>query len=331
MIKGGLSVDASGLYHYEFNHNPSTLRLAAGAALTMPRSGPVRKMFVAPPGWTFWARDFSGIEAVLVGWFARSDRYQRLAKIDIHAFYTAYALYELEKAIPYDALPQEKWPDDQLALALSQIKREFKQRRQNNKIMVHGGNYLMGPFEAQETQLKELGVVVPMKDIKRLQGFYNELFPEIGEWHQKVTGKWANGLGVAEPSEQENAHQRTWLRTPFGNWHHYYHVLDWSKAGSGWEAKYGPDAKRSVAFLPQSSGRFILTRSMQRLAQDVQDTVRLLLHDEILGICRTDHLSHCLEVSKDEMERPIPELNGLVIGTEAKAGTCWGELQTVMD
>jgi hypothetical protein len=184
----------------------------------------------------------------------------------------------------------------------------------------------MGPFEAQETLLKDLHVVIPLKQIRKLQAFYWELFPEIPQWHERVTGKWANGAGVPDPTEQENAYQRTWLRTPFGNWHQYYDVLTWSKTPMGWGTAYGPDAKRAVAFLPQSCGRFILTRAAQRLPADVQDTLRLFIHDEMLGLCRDEDLARCMQQSQIEMERPVPELGGLVITTEAKAGRCWGEM-----
>ena len=326
-LTGGLHMSPDGVLHYQYTHHPSTLRLAAGVALTMPREGPVRSLFAAPPGHLFWGVDYAGIEALLVGYFARSERYQRLARLDIHSFYLAQIL-RLEGELSDQDLPSDTWSDDRLGAALAALKRRFSQRRTAIKPLVHGGNYLMGPFEAQTVILKDQGIVMPLKQIKRLQALYWELFPEIPAWHRRVTGlEWADEPGIPI-CEQEGAYQRTWLRTPFGNWHQYYEVLRWEKRDR-WIPMYGPDTKRCIAFLPQSCGRFILTRAAQRLPAEVQATLRLLLHDELLGICRTEDLDHVLQVVQSTMETPIPELGGLVVKTAAKAGPSWGTMQEV--
>ena len=130
-------------------------------------------------------------------------------------------------------------------------------------------------------------------------------------------------------SEQEAAYQRGHLRTHFGSTHAYYAVLDWTCGRTGWTARYGADAKRAVAFLPQASGRFMLTRAAQRFESEVQATLRLFLHDECLGLCPQEQLDSCLQNSQQEMERPVPELGGLVVRTEAKAGPVWGAMKKV--
>lgn len=329
-MRGGLPVSPDGCVHTTFKHDPSTLRLSSAAPnmQNIPRGPLIKSLFVAPPGYTFWSQDYAGIEALLVGFFARSERYQRLARLDIHSFYLAHVL-EAEGIILAADVPAESTSDSELQGRLSAIKAQYGKRRTGIKPLVHGGNYLMGPSEAQDVMLKGQHTVTPLKQIKRLQAFYWELFPEIPRWHERVTGKWANGAGVPDPTEQENAYQRTWLRTPFGNWHQYYDVLRWQKRPTGWEAQYSADAKRAIAFLPQSCGRFILTRAAQRLPSAVQDTLRLLIHDEMLGLCRLEDVEGCLQASQLEMERPVPELGGLVVKTVAKVGRCWGEMTTV--
>jgi hypothetical protein len=76
----------------------------------------IRNLVVAQPGHVLYARDFSGIEAVLTGYFALDPRYIRLAKRDVHTYYTVYALYELEGGARIKAadLPDLDWPDDRL-------------------------------------------------------------------------------------------------------------------------------------------------------------------------------------------------------------------------
>ena len=283
----------------------------------------VRKIFVAHPGWTFWAVDFSGIENIIVGWLAKSARYVRLSKLDMHSFFTAHVLCEIEKVLTPADVPQESWPDDQLRDALKAIKKRFPKQRQDNKPHIHGSNYMEGPGMIQETMLKDSKVVVPLKQLKRLQGFYFELFPEVRQWQRRV-------MGIDELSdyaEHEGAYQKGYLRTPFGNIHRYYDVLTHVRGPKGWELRPSTDAKRAVAFVPQSCARFVLTRAAQRLEPKVQDTLRLFIHDEMLGLCEEKLLAWCLLCATEAMKKPVPELGGLTFPVEAKRGPCWGEMK----
>ena len=323
MTKGGLHVSADGLVHTTFTHDPSTFRLASKAPAMQNIPPSARMMFVAPPGYAFWAVDYAGIENILVGWLAKSDRYVRLSKLDMHSFFTAHVLCEIEKTLPSSALPQESWPDAELKQALRYIKDWYPKQRQANKPHIHGSNYMEGPTTIQEGMLKDLGVVVPLKQLKRLQGFYFELFPEIRQWHRRATGLEE----VADPKPGEGAYQKGYLRTPFGNIHRYYDVLTHIKGPRGWELRYSTDAKRAVAFVPQSSARMVLTRAAQRFDLDVQDTLRLFIHDEVLGLCRDTDGARCVQHARTEMERPVPELGGLALPTEAKTGRSWGDMR----
>ena len=332
-LKGGLHVGADGLIRTTFTHDPSTLRLAskAPALMNLPREGAVRGMFVAPPGHTFWAVDFAGIENIIVGWLAKSERYVRLSKLDMHSFFTAHVLAEIDKKLPASDVPQEGWPDNQLREALKDIKRRFPKQRQDNKPHIHGSNYMEGPGMIQETMLKDSKVVVPLKQLKRLQGFYFELFPEIRHWQRRVMGVDEENPTEIHPDaanlpEPENAY-RGWLRTPFGNIHRYYDVLTYVRGPKGWELRPSTDAKRAVAFVPQSCARFVLTRAAQRLTPHVQRTLRLFIHDEMLGLCPTFELESILHAAEIEMMMPVPELGGMVFPTEAKAGPSWGGMK----
>ena len=70
-----------------------------------------------------------------------------------------------------------------------------------------------------------------------------------------------------------------------------------------------------------------MTRAAQRLERDVQDTLRLFIHDEMLGLCRTEDVARCVQHARAVMEQPVPELGGLVLPTESKTGQSWGEMQ----
>ena len=149
VIRGGMQTDAAGLVHTTFTHNPSTLRLASQNPnlqnLPRPSKDPTaiqnipRNLIIPHPGHTFLARDFSGIEAVLVGYEARLKDYIRLAKRDVHSFYTAYAIAELEPGrLSTNDLPLLSWDDDKLFARLAEIKKEFGQDRNSlYKHLVH--------------------------------------------------------------------------------------------------------------------------------------------------------------------------------------------------
>lgn len=286
----------------------------------------IRDMFVARPGHMFVARDFSGIEAVLVGFYAMSPQYIRLAKIDVHSYYTAYALNALDGRVKTADLPDISWPDEKLIPHLAAIKKEFKADRNNlYKHLVHGANFMQGPRGAREKIMLETGIEYPVDLVAKVMGIYFELFPEIKKWHQSVM------LQVEKDG---------YIRNPFGYIQRFNKVFDYEKIGGKWEKKPGPDANKTIASGPQSTAAAIITEAMLRLYQDrfeeAGQYLRLLIHDELfmevpeLAIDRVDG------IMKEEMEKPIPQLAlplewgmgpSLQILTEGKRGYRWGSMQ----
>ena len=163
----------------------------------------IRNLIIARPGQIFLARDYSGIEAVLVGFFACSPRYIRLSKMDVHSYYTAYALNQLDGRVSTADLPDFNWPDDRLKEHLAGIKKEFKRdRNELYKHLVHGANFMQGPKGAREKIFRETGIEFPLKTVTKVMDIYFELFPEIRKWHKAV------GL---------QADRDGFLRNPFGS------------------------------------------------------------------------------------------------------------------
>jgi hypothetical protein len=179
-------------------------------------------------------------------------------------------------------------------------------------------------------------------------GVYFELFPEISKWHddlcQRVDGTKRRPQD-RELDEGDDSGVGPWTfgvayaRNPFGYVHHFYNVLDWEKINGEWYSSKGEDAKRLVSFLPQSTAAAIIKQAAKRLYYDYNDTIghtlRLLIHDSVLGESREDSIQQCLELSQQVMESPIPELpldptwnmgEFLTINTEAKVGRSWGEM-----
>lgn len=340
-IIGGMPIGKDGRIHTTFTHNPSSLRLSSvdPNLQNIPRGNLseiqhwVKEIFVTDPDHIFWARDYSGIEARLVGWFCGSVRYTRLAGLGVHSFLASHILGD-----PADL----SWSDSDLRGHFKVIKKN-KPVYDQAKRTVHASNYMVSPTKL----VYEYPDIFPtIKEAAALQGLYFDLFPEIREWHKDLclrvdgTKRRASNLGEGEdptPWTLGVCH----AINPFGYLHRFYNVLDWVKdeKNNEWLWEYGEDAKRLISFLPQSTAAAILKRAVKRIwyeYPDVADTLRLLIHDEIFGECLRRDLDRCLEVSQLVMEQPIPELpldpswgmgEYLTVGTEPKVGTTWASME----
>ena len=182
---------------------------------------------------------------------------------------------------------------------------------------------MVGWKETQQVLLKEQGKVVVAAEIKKFLRFYDELFPEIGHWQRElymtvggVDGSTYTGRGEAGSG---------WVRNPYGYLHRYNRAVEWERVGGKWQAHAGADAKRLIAFLPQSTAAAIIKEAMLRAQDDAEilECLRLLVHDSLVlempEATAPDILSRLASI----MQQPNPELGGLSVGTETKVGRTW--------
>lgn len=347
-VVGGFPTGADGRVHGIFTHNPSSLRLSmhdpnlqnipAGRDPNDEIQKWVKECFVAGEGNLFWARDFSGIEAVLVGYFAGSPKYIRAAKLGVHAFLASHLVGD-----PADW----GWSDDDLRAHFKGVKKN-KVVYDTAKRVVHGSNYMMTPrkmnYEYPET-------FKTISEANKLQGLYFELFPEIRDWHKDLCLRVDGTKRRKTDSEggPDSTQPDPWTlgvcyaQNPFGYVHRFYNVLDWERIDiedgvHEWIWSYGEDAKRLISFLPQSTAAAIIKQAGKWLWYEypwVGQTMRLWIHDEILGEAREEEIEECLKTSQSVMEAPIPELpldptwgmgEFLTVGTEAKVGKTWASM-----
>jgi uracil-DNA glycosylase family 4 len=337
-IKGGMPTGKDGRIHPTLSHNPATLRSACQDPnmQNLPRPNTadpaanenlIRNMIMAAPGHILYARDFSGIEAKIVGYEAMYPEYIRLCNLDVHSFYTAWALSQIKPgSIPTNDLPLLGWDDAKLGQRLKEIKKEFGRERNNlYKHLVHGANFMQGAKGATDTILRMTGQVVPVQTVSRVMQIYFELFPKIKRWH---------GLVLAQ------ADKDGFLRNPFGYVHRFHSVYSWELFGKDWQKQPGPQANQVVAFLPQSTAAGIIKESMLRLWNDHRESagqfLRLLVHDELFFEVPDDKWETLDAVCKTEMERPIKEMKMpadwnmgeyFVVSTEEKKGLRWGSMK----
>jgi DNA polymerase I-like protein with 3'-5' exonuclease and polymerase domains len=334
-IKGGMDIAADGRIHTQFSHNPSTLRLASQHPnlqnLPRPKGKDdlatiIRNLIIAGPGQIFLACDYSGIEAVLTGYFALAPNYIRLAKIDVHSYYTAYALHELDGRVSANDLPLVSWDDAKLTSHLAAIKAEFKAERNNlYKHLIHAGNFFQSPKGAAEKIFEETGIEYPVAKVAKIMGIYFDLFPEIRRWH------WTLMYQVEKDG---------YLRNPFGYVHRFFRPFDYKKEGGKWKKEPGQDANRLIAFLPQSTAAGIIKEAILRLYfnrfEEAGQYMRLQIHDEIFCEVPEAEVDRVSPIVREEMEKSIPELRlpasykmgeCLNILTEDKKGYRWGEMK----
>ena len=327
-----MPVGKDGRVHCTYNHNPSTLRLACQnpnmQQLPRPKGKEdlatiIRNLIVAGPGQIFLARDYSGIESVLVGYFANAPAHIRLSKIDIHSFYTAYALNQLDGRVKSADLPLLSWDDEKLTARLAEIKKEFKtERNELYKHLVHGANFAQQPKGAAEKIYKETGIQFDLKKIQTVMGIYFELFPEIKKWHHSLLLQ---------------AERDGYLRNPFGYIHRFSRVFNYKKEAGKWKKEPGDDSNRVIAFLPQSTAAGIIKEALLRLYfnrfEEAGEYLRLQIHDEVFTETPVELVDKVDMVLKEEMERPIVEMRlpasykmgeYLTILTESKQGNRWG-------
>lgn len=130
-----------------------------------------RKCVEAPEGYVLLERDWSGIEAVLVGWFAEDKEYMRLARLGVHSFLLSHMLER-----PADL----SWEDEKLLTYFKELKKENAARYDDAKHCIHGTNYGMGP------KLMSERYEMTMATAKRLQKLYFSLFPKVRQWQISV-------------------------------------------------------------------------------------------------------------------------------------------------
>jgi hypothetical protein len=303
--------------------------------------------------------DFSGIEAVLTGWYLwrhlsdvlSAGQYIRLAQLGIHAAVAAIAVGKPANLT---------WPDDRLGAYLREIKEAHPTIYDRCKRTVHGSNYGLTPYGACE-QFPE--AFPTLKDADRFFQFYHTLCPALPTWHHVVRQRgrdhgYLGGITLPPASPSVWDH-------PYGYRHWFWEILSYKPVdevtarkwlmdakrtqrivrlhGRYFRVDYGADSKRAVAFFPQSTAAAILKLAELRLFHpDSTDFVGDALfgrtpllhpvHDSLLMMVPNriyDRvLAICVRVMQDALRAlPIPPEWGmgryLRIGVAAKGGRTW--------
>lgn len=107
--------------------------------------------------------------------------------------------------------------------------------------------------------------------------------------------------------------------------HYFWDVLHYV----GQQLEWGVDAKKAVAFLPQSTGAGLISEAILRiyyLFPDVFQYLRWMIHDSLVAEAPIIKLPHVIGVIKACMEYPEERLGGLSVEVETSIGKNWGEM-----
>lgn len=348
--------------HTTFSHKPATLRLSSGDpnVQNLVKRGDseetqyakkFRECIIAEPGCMLIEADYAGIEAVEVGWFSADPDYIRLASMGVHSYLCSYLL---------DKPADLSWPDDQLAEYLSQFKHTkdlaVKEMYARSKRCVHGTNYGMTPAGMRANYPDTFKTIA---EATKVHATYMEVCPKLNEWQRSLI---------------QRAHKNGYLggdEHPFKYRHWFWNVINHRKLtrpqymaqrakgmqviendAGYWSVQYGEDAKRAIAFFPQSTAGGILKEAMLALFDPEQEDTyigdtyygktpfRMPIHDSIVLEVPTKKADYVLERLIKVMSMPVVQQScpaewgigqedGLKIGVEVEMGKSWAAMEEV--
>lgn len=353
-------LDEHSRVHGRFTHYPSTMRLSGRDPnlQNFPRRVQVslgiegkkvkladefRRCVVAQPGCKLVSGDFASIEAVETGWCSGDRDYMRLALLGIHDYVTAHRV-----GAPTDL----RWSDADIAAYHAEIKAKHKALREKIKRVVHETNYWATP---KGMYLNDPDTFSNEADARELQNFYYTLCPKLKSWQITMA---------------ETAHRQGYLggrAHPYGYVHWFWNVKSFTKlnraqaqavrarggqiveiGGSLFSVGWGEDAKRAVAFFPQSISAGVIYETMLELFDPEtpypssyigdlyfsKTPLRAQVHDELLLEVPDSKVDQAVTAMRAAMTRPIEEQPcppewgmglHLKLGVSIKVGQNWCE------
>ena len=263
-----------------------------------------RKMIVPRPGHILIEGDSAAIEAVIVGWLAGSQRYIRLARAGVHGWLTSALNGE---PISLDI------SDDALTAACAASKKRWPDDYEKCKRVVHLSNYCGTPRRIAEEYPDEF----PREaEAAKLQAFYfgTDAGQDVKRWQKQTI---------------EIAHANKGLENHFGLRHRFYNLYSYDSRRACYVL--GEDAKRAVAFVPQSDASFVQSDILLRLVgRDNRffEWLVAIVHDSVVVDCPVGVADYVCALLAEEMTRPLPQLDNLFIGAAIQIGQNLAEMET---
>jgi hypothetical protein len=309
--------------------------------------------------------DFSGIEAVLTGYYLYrhgfnpdgARQYIRLSRLGMHA-----AVTSLKVNKPVDLTQDDKIVKQQLTA----VKEEFPKEYDTSKRTVHANNFGMTTYGMVE---KFPEFFPNLKAAETFQNYYYALAPDLPNWHHALRTRAKNVGYLGGPLDPtKSADEQIWAH-PFGYRHWFWDVWTtqpcneftarkWLRDprqahrivylhGRPFKIVFGNDGNRVIALYPQStaSGRLkevqmdlFMPDSSTYIGDAYFGRTPLLgpIHDSLLLQIPNRCFDRVAETVGQVMQRPSERLPipldwnwgpYLPIGVSAKAGKNWGAME----
>lgn len=296
----------------------------------------------------FIAADYSGIEAVLTGWFMRDAAYIRLARLGVHAYLTSHLVGDPASL---------QWSDSDLIGFFAEMKEGHPDTYDKAKRAVHGYNYGLTVHGLCE----RFPDLYPTKAAaQHVVAVYTTICPKLPAFQKSVIDYAAANHFWGGPGLH-----------PYNLKHYFYNIVNYkplTEAAAQWHRRegykviridgrpfarvYGDDSKRALAFPAQSTACGVIKEAGLRLYAPPEisgfgenyigdwwygDTpLRALVHDEFLSEVRDRDQDRAIERIVREMRRPVLALpldpswwpgeeRYLSIGVEVNVGQCWAK------
>ena len=293
---------------------------------------------------------------MIVGWLANDPAYIRFAHLGIHARLASWVLEQ-----PVD----EGLSDDDIAAYFKELKGREAETYDTSKRVVHGSNYGLTVRGMVFQFPKVFGTE---KIARKYQEMYWAMAPKVQTWQQAVRLFAYENSYLGGPGDH-----------PFGYKHRFFDVLSFSPITELQAARrtkkglpvmqigdqlmavnLGGDAKKCIAFKPQSIACGVLVETMFRLFHPNETPsdgksylgdlwfgrtpLRSPIHDSVLIEVPKSKVDFACEALAREMIRPVKELpcplewglgSHLNFGVEIKVGKDWestkkgGDMDTV--
>jgi uracil-DNA glycosylase len=332
--------------------NPNVTNVVADKGGAEGLAAGFRKCIVASPGCRLLEVDFSAIEAVETGWCASDAEYYRLAKLGVHGALVTHVLGR-----PYDP----SCSDAELRALFTDAKHAHPTVYEPAKRYIHGRAY---------------GLTVPGMTLQ-----FPHLFPThaAAEKYARVFERMAPKVASWQLATQQRAGRQHYLGGsdhPFRYKHWFWSVYTYKKLtttqyyrlvakykrlgqapplaeinGVWFRVSQGEDAKRVLAFYPQSISAGILKEAMLRLFAERDSPsylgevyfgrtpLRAPIHDSLLLEIPDRQWDRTFETVCMEMQRPVVEQplpagwarpgEYVAIGVAAKAGHDWAAMDEI--
>lgn len=344
-------LDAQNRIHGHFGHLPWTMRLNStnpnlqNLADHVEYAPQFKRCIEAGPGCKLIEIDFSGIEALMVGYFSGDPNYIRLAKLSVHGYLQSHLLFREKKISEPISL---KWSDADIRAAVKDLKDRFLPVYDKAKRCVHGYSYGLTEFgmsdyypEVFPTRTSAREVIVTLE----------EICPKLKPWQGRIckAAHEKQFLGGPSPERGESATARyhemiLGMYHPYGYRCEFYGVVNYRKGAKGeWIESRGEDAKKAISYYPQSgaAGR-LCEAELELFIPESKDFIgdayygmtplRAPIHDSLFLEVPTSKVDEVLEKTSRVMQRmskyfPMPSEWGLgdylTIGVEAEVGRNW--------